>query len=257
MTTQPRKKPRQMLIVGTMLLAMAAIIGVLFSRTASIPNSDSSGSNSDPVNFHTRMSYSLSPGPGDGVTGSGDMKSETRKLAPYSAIESDGAVDIKWSPGPAPSAVVNAQATILPHIKTEVVDGTLKISTDSITTTGAMTVTLTGPQINRVDLSGAGDFSASALAGDNIEVKASGSSDLHFDGNVHHFTIEIDGSGDVAAGDLKTGSTDITITGSGDAQVNATDSLSADISGSGDVTYRGKPLQVAQNISGSGTVESK
>jgi hypothetical protein len=252
-TIQSGKKPRQMLIVGAILLLMAAIIYFLYSHTTTT-------NTLGPGNFLALISKGNSTwlSSGANITGTGDTKSETRNLALYSTVEGDGSIDIKWSPGNLPAAVVEAQENILPHIKTEVVGGTLKIYSDaSISTTGALTVTLVGPQLNRVEMSGSGDFTATSVEGDSLDVTVSGSSDLHFDGSVHQFKVNISGSGDVDASDLKTESTEVTIAGSGDVDVNATDSLSAGIYGSGSVTYRGKPAHLTQNIAGSGSIQPK
>jgi hypothetical protein len=46
---------------------------------------------------------------------------------------------------------------------------------------------------------------------------------------------------------------EVSIAGSGDVEVSATEALSASIAGSGDVHYRGKPA-VKRSIAGSGDV---
>jgi len=48
----------------------------------------------------------------------------------------------------------------------------------------------------------------------------------------------------------------VSISGSGDARVNATDTLEARVAGSGDVSYSGHPHDVSRRVSGSGSVEA-
>jgi len=242
---QSPKKRRQLLLVGAMLLVMGGIIIVLFLHTdTSAPDLSASP--------WLNLKFSSFD---QGLVGSGGTKSETRKLDTYSAIESDGAIDIKWSPGPTPSAVVETDANLVPHVKTEVVGGTLKIYTDgNISSSGAMTVTLTGPPPTRVELSGSGDFTATSLEGDTLDITAAGSSDIKLSGKLRKLTVDLSGSGDVDAINLKTESTKLTIAGSGDAKVDATDTLDATIMGSGSVTYRGKPAHLTQDIAGSGSI---
>jgi hypothetical protein len=43
------------------------------------------------------------------------------------------------------------------------------------------------------------------------------------------------------------------VNGSGDAQLNASQRLSAEITGSGDVTYTGTPVKVQSHTTGSGS----
>jgi hypothetical protein len=48
----------------------------------------------------------------------------------------------------------------------------------------------------------------------------------------------------------------VSISGSGDAHVNATETIDARVAGSGDVTYSGHPHDVSRRVSGSGSIES-
>ncbi|MEP6559848.1 MAG: DUF2807 domain-containing protein, partial [Nakamurella sp.] len=66
--------------------------------------------------------------------------------------------------------------------------------------------------------------------------------------------VTVTGSGHYNGSTLVTAQTEVDLNGSGDASVNATDRLSATVSGSGNVTYSGNPAQVSKNVSGSGDV---
>jgi hypothetical protein len=269
---------------------MVGIFYFLYSRTKTAGDFLS-------TNLLTWTSLSSFSIGGAKVTGTGDIKSESRNLAAYSVIKSNGAIDIKWSPGPTSSAVVEAQENLLPHIKTEVVDGTLKIYSDcSYNSNKPITVTLVGPSLEEITLSGSGDFDGTSIDGENLELNLAGSGRINFEGKVHnlnatltgagnltatmpegknieatiagsaklhlhgaadHFKVSITGSGDADAADLKTLSTQVIITGSGDASVNASDTLSASIFGSGSITYQGTPAHLTKNIVGSGSLQSR
>ena len=45
------------------------------------------------------------------------------------------------------------------------------------------------------------------------------------------------------------------VQGSGDITVQPVESLDADIAGSGDIIYRGKPAKVNKNVAGSGDIK--
>ena len=66
--------------------------------------------------------------------------------------------------------------------------------------------------------------------------------------------MRISGSGDIEALDMKTKRCDISISGSGDAEVWATDEIKASISGSRDIKYKGDAPKVHARASGSGDV---
>jgi hypothetical protein len=81
-----------------------------------------------------------------------------------------------------------------------------------------------------------------------------GSGDISTAGTADSQDILIGGSGAYHAPDLKSKTATITIAGSGDADLNATEKLNVTIAGSGSVTYTGDPT-VTQHILGSGTVK--
>jgi hypothetical protein len=65
--------------------------------------------------------------------------------------------------------------------------------------------------------------------------------------------ILVSGSGNIHAFDLKAVNSEVTISGSGTAYLDARDHLKVNISGSGNVYYQGTP-EVDSHISGSGVV---
>ena len=65
--------------------------------------------------------------------------------------------------------------------------------------------------------------------------------------------VTVAGSGDMVAPKLEARTAKVSILGSGDATIWATERLSATVAGSGDVTYFGKP-QVSRTVAGSGSV---
>jgi hypothetical protein len=64
--------------------------------------------------------------------------------------------------------------------------------------------------------------------------------------------VKISGSGDVKAFGFDAKKADITISGSGNVEVNVAESLEVVISGSGNILYKGSPAVINSQISGSG-----
>jgi hypothetical protein len=63
------------------------------------------------------------------------------------------------------------------------------------------------------------------------------------------------GSGSGKAADLACKAADVSVAGSGDVCLGTTEQrITADVSGSGSLRYRGKPPQVQTHVSGSGSV---
>ena len=67
--------------------------------------------------------------------------------------------------------------------------------------------------------------------------------------------IKVSGFGKINAFDLVTDNTDIVISGSGEANVNANEELDVKISGFAKVNYKGDPA-IEQSVSGSGKIKS-
>ena len=63
----------------------------------------------------------------------------------------------------------------------------------------------------------------------------------------------LSGSGDVKLADLKAETVKVSIHGSGDTEIFASESLDVEIFGSGDVHYKGEP-KISSSIHGSGEV---
>ncbi|HOY97582.1 MAG TPA: head GIN domain-containing protein [Catalimonadaceae bacterium] len=101
------------------------------------------------------------------------------------------------------------------------------------------------------EINGSGDLQARVSA-TSCKGTINGSGDVLIGGSAESFDLEIHGSGDVKALDFICSSVSVEIAGSGDAQVNASESLSVRIAGSGDVQYKGNPKKLNQKVAGSG-----
>ncbi len=106
-----------------------------------------------------------------------------------------------------------------------------------------------------INLTGSGNISLGKVTTSDITSTISGSGDISLAGETSTQSLKIFGSGDYLADELKSTSARVSVTGSGNCQVWAADSLDVTISGSGDVAYHGKP-SVNTSISGSGHVNS-
>jgi Putative auto-transporter adhesin, head GIN domain len=90
------------------------------------------------------------------------------------------------------------------------------------------------------------------------EVKTSifGAGKVILKGTAESQIVEIEGRGDYEGKDLVSRRGRLTINGSGDAEINATEELTVTINGNGNVIYYGKP-KVNKQISGHGNVINK
>lgn len=204
---------------------------------------------------------------------------QTRSVGDFTGIKAGDSFKIALTQGDANSVKVDAPENILSQIKTEVKDGILVISSEgNIKTDKDITVSIGIKTLNSLDISGAADLrSDNQLSCDKLTVESSGAGEIHLDVKATEIKASISGAGDVSlsgtvqnleagvsgAGDLKASNLEaekakVKVSGAGDAKIYAKQSLDAEVSGAGDIIYKGTPVERNVNISGAGSVrESK
>ncbi len=232
---------------------------------------------------------------GEHVNGSGRLKSETRPIGNFHAVNAGSCVHVQLEVGPEPSFKIEAEDNLLSRIKSEVrSDGTLKIWSRGINPSKEIRITLTTPKIDALDISGASEMaakgvSASKLAlncsgasrldlygtGDNVSVDFSGASQAHLFG-IHAKTLsgEINGASNLTA-EGAIDAINLTVSGAGQADlakapgskakvdlsgasnmtVIALDGIDAEVSGSSNLRYKAN-RDVHVSTSGVGSAHS-
>ncbi len=212
------------------------------------------------------------------VQGSGKIVTETRTLKPYKTLEIQTVADVEVTQGDLPSFRIEGDDNILAVIHAEVKDNKLIISSDhSYSSPKGVKVRITVPTLEGVDIEGAGSlktmnsltaskFNASIegsgdidadITAAHIKSEISGAGDVTLRGTADFYEAEVAGSGSIHAFDLKAKKGSISISGSGDGEVNCSEALDAEVSGSGEIFYKGEPPVFKTSISGSGSVERK
>ena len=217
---------------------------------------------------------------GGGVPGSGEIKSETRKVSGVEAISVEYPAEVVIRQGKTESVTLKGDDNVLPQILIETEGGVLHIDTsernwnERVNPTQAVEIIVTVKDLNRVvfssagtllveDLktnslelvvSGAGEITLSKLEVGDLNVTLSGAGNVKADGAADALGVRISGFGDFDGGDLHNQSADVHITGAGSATVWVDKELDASISGAGSVNYYGNPT-VHEQISGAGGVK--
>lgn len=200
------------------------------------------------------------------IQGSGKINSEERTVQDFTRVELKSIGNLTISQGDVESLTVKADDNLLPYITTDVVAGTLEIGTKqntNINPTQAIEYHLTVKSLSSVTLAGFGNIDADKLSSDTLQVKLTGSGDIHIGeltgenlnmnltgfGNVSidsaevaKPTIDLSGSGDIKIGSLKATALALTISGFGNASVSGTTS-SETIKLTGSGNYHGGDLQ--------------
>jgi hypothetical protein len=205
-----------------------------------------------------------------------------RHLSGFHAVDVAGSFDVRITQGSTESVKVQAPADMMDRVKTEVSGGVLKIynkhdtfhwgdlwghhkkivvyvtakNLDAVSVTGSGDVDFReGISANNLKLSvsGSGDMTGKVRA-KTLESSLTGSGDMRLSGNAESSTVSVVGSGDYAAHNLSTVNTEVRVSGSGDASINASNRVDAAVNGSGDVHYTGRPKSVNKRKNGSGDI---
>lgn len=204
------------------------------------------------------------------------VKTEVRNVDAFNSVDLNLSATVVLSQSNTTSVEVEANADLLPYIKTEVSGDELTVSTkdcNCIYGKDDIIVKVSSPQINELSINGSGtilseekittknlviaingsgDVVLEDLSTENYEVSINGSGDVDLAGS-HAKTgdITIHGSGDVDASGIPTSALAISVAGSGDVEVKPTAAMDVSIRGSGDVVYHGAP-KISSSIMGSG-----
>ena len=192
-----------------------------------------------------------------GVRGNGTIKTEQRPVGPFTRIEAGGFYDIQWQPG-SPSFSLTTDENLLSHIETRMNGSVLKIETHGqIAPTHGVTVVITSPSLTGAELSGALKLKATQLSGDRFALDTSGATRVALAGRANRLIASLTGASKLNAETLETQDVEISVTGAGKADVNATNSLRAAITGAGRVSYGGNPKSVEKKITGAGKISPR
>ena len=191
------------------------------------------------------------------IEGSGNIISESRELNNFTSIILLGSIDVNIKTSESNNCVVVADDNLIPYIKTEVVNNKLNISlNESYSSEEKLVVNINTPNYDEVSLSGSGNINILDFKNNNLSLNISGSGNITGNGEVEILVVKINGSGNLMSKEIKSKSATIIINGSGDAEVFASDSISAKINGSGNIEYFGNPENVDSIINGSGDIKS-
>ncbi|MCP4975078.1 MAG: DUF2807 domain-containing protein [Maribacter sp.] len=189
------------------------------------------------------------------LQGQGTIVSENRVLDDFHSIASTIFADILITQGTKEDVIIEAQPNILSEIKTEVVNGELRLQLNRcVNIAQAMKVHITIPEIKSLTMTGVGDIVAqNEFDANELKIVLTGVGDFNLMGSTKTLDITLTGVGDIKAFGLNTDTCDVNITGVGDAELFVNDELNVTITGTGTIFYKGNPT-VNSTITGSGSV---
>ena len=216
---------------------------------------------------------------GKRVHGNGNIKTEDRHVSEFKNVEVGGAAKVLVSQGDHSSVKIETDENLLQYIEVSQVGDKVEIREKhgynlkpthdiriyvtapvfrSIDASGACDILgqskITNPESLEMHVSGAGDIKMDIDA-PQLSAEVTGSGSIYLKGQTKDVTLDLTGAGHAHCFDLLAENTKVEISGAGSAEVYASVKLDAQVSGAGDVRYKGNASDVNQHVSGAGSVK--
>lgn len=213
------------------------------------------------------------------VSGNGNIKSEERSVSSFKNVEVSGAIDLYVRQGESAPVKIETDENLMQYIVLTQEGNKIVIHSKegvNLHPSGKIKVYVTAPLYNEIEVSGASNIIGQnkisnaedikmevSGAGDiNMELNApavsaavSGAGTVNLKGETKKFDLELSGASKAHCYELLSENTKVDITGAGDADVYASSKLDAEVSGAGNVSYKGGAATVNQQVSGAGSVK--
>lgn len=190
-----------------------------------------------------------------GVAGSGTSATEGRTIAAFDTLTVRGPFEVRLTVGGEPAMTLSGDDNLLPLVETSQEGSALTIrAIETVRPSGALIVTLSTPSVGEIKLSGAVQLKASGIKSDALALSASGAVDALLTGMASDLRINASGAASIRARDLKAMTVRLDASGAVSAEVFASESLKATLSGAGTLDCWGAPKAVDKTVSGAGSV---
>ncbi len=193
------------------------------------------------------------------LKGNGDIKTELRNLEKFKSIKISGAFDVVVQKADRANVKITCDSNILSHIQSKISKEGLSISPDiPISCKNRIKIELCySGEVGRIELSGACVLDFKDIVTSAFILNLDGTSSATLSGKADVLEVNMSGACSLKADDFKAKVASVSVAGTGKADVFASEKLTADISGIGNVNYYGDPKAIVKNISGLGRLNKK
>jgi hypothetical protein len=194
------------------------------------------------------------------VVGIGPVKKEARKTAAFGRVQVSGAFQVEVRRGN-PSVTVEAQHSLLKHIKTEVRNGELIVMTEaSMSADKPMKVWVTTNNLNGLSVSGACRVACDSYTAKDFELEIEGASqvklpltakslnadlggasEVTITGSAPRLNLELDGAARFSGSGFRVERAHVDLNGASQADLRVDREITGDATGASSIRYRGNP----------------
>ncbi|MEZ5426757.1 MAG: head GIN domain-containing protein [Pyrinomonadaceae bacterium] len=195
---------------------------------------------------------------GNGLKGSGNVKTEKREVSGFKAVEVDGIFQAEITAGKDFDVQIEAEDNLLPFISVAVKNNVLKIETERrISPQKPLIIKIFAPNIESIETSGAAKVNLNELNNDQLTLNSSGASYISLSGATKNLNVDISGASRLDADDLRSENAEVEASGASRINIFASNELEVEASGASQVLYSGKPKELKKNVSGASCVREK
>ena len=212
------------------------------------------------------------------ISGNGKVVKQQREVQNFSCLKVATGIDAIITQSDTIAVTVEADENLMDWIKTEVVNGELKIYSDkSIRSAKEKKVYVNYKKLNEIDISSAGDVNSEntlvtdelniemssagkislALEADRVEIDISSAGNARLSGKTNYFKAELSSAGELNAFELEAKIGDIRVSSAGNAKVFITEEANFQSSSAGDIDYKGEPRLKNISTSSAGSINKK
>lgn len=211
------------------------------------------------------------------LVGNGDVLVEERELRDFDAVHNTTSLDVEITLGDGDGVRVVCDSNLLDDIEAFVDGGVLWIDAEPrprlqprgdcrvevdirhlrvLDNSGSGHVQVIGEaaELAAIHLDGSGEITVDELTASAVDIRSASSGRLFLAGSVRDVTLLSSGSGEVQARELLAESVMAHSRGSAPVELHASESLTAELDGSGDVHVWGEPGERETHLNGSGQV---
>ncbi len=175
--------------------------------------------------------------------GNGQIKTESRDLAAFHAIELIGEGKVIIEQGPVSGVSLTGDENLLSLVNTKVKDGTLVIKpreNQHLRFTKDLVLVIRTPNLDDISLVGNGDITnKDILKCGNLEVSLTGIGNIQLKGTADKLEANLTGTGNMIL-DFESRNLDVDLTGTGDVKlIGKTDAADLGVTGTGDIDASG------------------
>src|SRR3954447_24432587 len=187
--------------------------------------------------------------------GGGQPTTETRPAASFTKLSVGGGIGVTVTIGPSSPMVVSGPSDVVAKVETTDQGDTLVIQLQGAIVSDAISVTVSTPALDAVEVGSGSHVDLGAIAGADFAVDASGGAriSLTAPGTIGALDLAVSGGARADLDGLAVEAATVDLSGGANATISASDSVNGEVSGGAHLTIKGDAV-VDVETSGGGSV---